>query len=66
MEFQLVYEQVLGNYACLWKPVHAFLYLAINVSVRSCNLIKVVMIDDVDRYVGEFQSHVLLSSHGGV
>ncbi len=44
----------LGQLCFLRKPVHAFLYLTINVSVRSCNLIKFVMFNYVSRYIWEF------------
>ncbi len=54
MELQSVCKKFLGNYAHMWKPVHVFLYLAINISVWSCNLIKVVMFNDVGRYVEGF------------
>ncbi len=66
MEFQLVCEQFFGKYACLGKPAHAFLYHAINIAIGCCNHMKIVMFNHVNQYVGKFQPHVLVSSHGGV
>ena len=62
----MLFEELLCNDARLRKTIHTFLYAYIDISIRSCELPKVVEFDKILGYVGNFQSHELWSVHGCV
>ncbi len=66
MFFQSFGEEFLCNDPCLGEPVHAFLDLAVHVSVRGCYVAQFVMLDGVVRHVREFQLHVFIPGNRGI
>jgi hypothetical protein len=57
-------QELLGDYPRLWEPVHALADFAVDVPVGCRNVEQVVMCNGIFWHVGEFQSHVLIPSHG--
>lgn len=63
---QTRFKELLCNDTSLRKTIHTFLNPYIDVSIRSCQLPKVVEFDEFLGYVGHFQSHELWVVHGCV
>jgi hypothetical protein len=58
-------KELLCNDPCLGESVHAFLDFAVYLSVWGRYGMQFVMLNDVVRYVREFQSHVFIPGHLG-
>ena len=54
------------NDPCLGESVHAFLDFAVYVSIWGHYVTQFVMLNDVVRYVREFQSRVFIPGHRGI
>ncbi len=46
--------------------MYSLLDLAVDISIRCCKVGKIVVLDDIIGHVGNLESHVFVSGHGGV
>ena len=66
MFLQLFGEEFLCNDPCLGESVHAFLDLAVYLSIQGCYVPQFVLLDDVVWHVRKFQPHVFVHGHRSI